>query len=273
MGHAATERSEIDNAAVALRLREEIARRRISRQGLADTARLSMSTLEKALAGRRRFTLATVVRLEQALGASLREESTPDASPPAATSPSAIPGLAPLEMGSYARPAVRWIEGSYVTLRPGFCDPQAIYAYRTRIRWNEEAGHLVFAESDRVDAGFEQAGFVSMPCLSGHIYLVTSVAGQYRMAMLGMAPRSMRLFGLLTTLQSGPGAQLTPTACPLAMVPGAQLSDISLGVVRPGEAGYAALAEILSTSTEGGFAEMAQPKLQPRLACQDPRAA
>src|SRR4051812_49706667 len=58
---------------VAATIREEIARRRISRQHLAEQAKLSISTLEKALGGRRPFTLATTVRLEQALGVSLRK--------------------------------------------------------------------------------------------------------------------------------------------------------------------------------------------------------
>jgi transcriptional regulator with XRE-family HTH domain len=57
-------------------IREEIARRRISRQTLAEQAKLSLSTLEKVLGGRRPFTLATTVRLEQALGVSLRKAGT-----------------------------------------------------------------------------------------------------------------------------------------------------------------------------------------------------
>src|SRR5881275_2054156 len=61
---------------VALVVREELARRRLSRQWLADEARVSLSTLEKALAGSRPFTLSTVVRLEEALGASLRGPAT-----------------------------------------------------------------------------------------------------------------------------------------------------------------------------------------------------
>src|SRR6202000_2237049 len=58
---------------IAETIREEIARRRISRQTLAEQAKLSLSTLEKVLGGRRPFTLATTVRLEQALGVSLRK--------------------------------------------------------------------------------------------------------------------------------------------------------------------------------------------------------
>ena len=173
---------EFDNDVVANRLREEIARRRISRQGLAETARLSLSTLEKALSGRRPFTLATIVRLEEALGAPLR-----DAAPQAA--PAATPGLAPEAMGSYARPAVQWIEGSYLTIRSSFGEQGALYAYRTLISWDEDAGHLVFAESEKDDHSFEQRGYVSMPHLSGHTYLITSVSGQYRMVMLSRAWR------------------------------------------------------------------------------------
>src|SRR6202040_3325862 len=68
---------------IAETIREEIARRRISRQTLAEQAKLSLSTLEKVLGGRRPFTLATTVRLEQALGVSLRKglEAEPAAVP------------------------------------------------------------------------------------------------------------------------------------------------------------------------------------------------
>ena len=62
---------------IATLIREELARRRISRQLLADQAKISISTLEKALSGRRPFTLATTIRLEQALGVALRANDTP----------------------------------------------------------------------------------------------------------------------------------------------------------------------------------------------------
>ena len=65
--------SDEQSRQVAATIREELARRRISRQHLAEQAKLSISTLEKALGGRRPFTLATTVRLEQALGVSLRK--------------------------------------------------------------------------------------------------------------------------------------------------------------------------------------------------------
>src|ERR1700704_5989608 len=88
---------------VAETIREEIARRRISRQSLAEQAKLSLSTLEKVLGGRRPFTLATTVRLEQALGVSLRKAR--EAPPPAAP----INGdVSPDGLGAYSRRSVEW---------------------------------------------------------------------------------------------------------------------------------------------------------------------
>src|SRR3954462_15467457 len=159
-----TELVETENRHVGDRVREELARRRLSRQALADMAKISLSTLEKSLSGTRPFTLATTIRLEEALGVPLR--------PGAAPTPPFSHDLAPEHMGAYGRAAGRWIEGRYLTLRPSFGSPGDIFAYVTTIRWVDEAGHLGFAESQRLDARFEQAGHVSMPNLSGHIYLV-----------------------------------------------------------------------------------------------------
>src|ERR1700745_524211 len=114
---------------IAEMIREELARRRISRQTLAEQAKLSLSTLEKVLGGRRPFTLATTVRLEQALGVSLRKGQE--------TAPATGNGeVSPDGLGAYSRRAVTWLEGTYVTVRPSFGDKEAIYAYRTDIAWD-----------------------------------------------------------------------------------------------------------------------------------------
>src|ERR1043166_217833 len=127
-----TQLSDAQSRQIAATIREELARRRISRQQLADQAKLSISTLEKALGGRGPFTLATTVRLEQALGVSLRkgaEEVT-----------AAQNGeVAPDSLGAYSRRAVAWMEGTYVTVRPSFSERDSIYAYRTQIAWDAAA--------------------------------------------------------------------------------------------------------------------------------------
>src|SRR4030081_366113 len=90
--------SDEQSRSVAALVREQLARRRISRQHLADQAKVKISTLEKALSGRRPFTLATTIRLEEALGAAVRKANA-DGSHAA---PPAIP-LASGELGFYSR--------------------------------------------------------------------------------------------------------------------------------------------------------------------------
>jgi transcriptional regulator with XRE-family HTH domain len=215
---------------VALKIREELARRRLSRQWLADSARISISTLEKALSGRRPFTLGTVIRLGEALQVELRPMPAQAAALPSESE------VAPHSMGSYARAAVRWLEADYLTLRPSFDEPGSIYAYRTMIEWDEEHCHLRFVEAARLDAAFSQTGFVSLPHLSGHIYLVTQSDGQYRMVILGRpsAAAGGALCGILSSLVSGAGSQLIPAATPITLVPTAGSDEPQLGLVRPG---------------------------------------
>jgi transcriptional regulator with XRE-family HTH domain len=200
-----------ENKAISGVIREELARRRMTRGALADRAKLSLSTLEKALAGQRSFTLATVVRLEEALGLPLRK--------PRAKSNGLQSGVAPDELGSYARTAVSFIEGPYMTIRASFSDPTGIYTYQTDIRWDEELSALAFQESERIDNEFRHSGLVSVPHQSGYIYLVTNRHGQYRMAILSRPTITGEMYGLLSTLHLGKGTQLTPVATPIVLVP------------------------------------------------------
>src|SRR3569832_965801 len=103
--------SDEQSREIAETIREELARRRISRQTLAEQAKLSLSTLEKVLGGRRPFTLATTVRLEEALGVSLRKGIE------AAPAPAVNGDVSPDGLGAYSRRSVAWLEGVYITLR------------------------------------------------------------------------------------------------------------------------------------------------------------
>jgi len=236
---------ETDSRAVGQRVREEIARRRMSRQALADMAKISLSTLEKALAGTRPFTLATTLRIEAAFGMVLRPSAPMTMVPASDTAPEA--------MGAYARSAVRWVEGRYLTLRPSFGTAGAIYAYVTTVRWLDEQGYLAFAESERADARFEQNGHVSMPNLSGYIYFVTNTLGQYRLMILARPNAQAILYGLLTTLQSGQGAQLTPATCTVALRTMAHNETPTTGLVAPGAVEYDDYRDMLDRAVSEDF--------------------
>lgn len=232
------------NGAVATAVREHLARRHISRQRLADEARISISTLEKALNGSRPFTLATLVRLETVLGASLRPR-------PAAPET----GAAPEELGGYGRAGVAWLEGEYRTLRPSFEVADAIYAYRIRIAWDDAEDHLTFEERERLDAPFSQRGVVSLPAKSGHIYLHTNVEGQMQLAILGRPAITAQMYGVLTTLASGSGSHLLPVAAAIALIP-LGTEGRPLGRMAASDPGYAEARAHLARITDDGFARL-----------------
>jgi transcriptional regulator with XRE-family HTH domain len=233
----------------AARIVEELARRRMTRQQLAVLAKISLSTLEKALSGRRTLTVATLVRLEEALGVNLRQNQPEPAAQPA------IPlGLAPATLGSYSRPAVSWMEGDYLTLRPSFSEPAAIYAYLTQIRWDEVVSNLVFSEAERIDAEYTQGGVVSAPHYSGHIYLVTNKHGQYRLVIVSRPTIRGELHGILATLQVGRGAQLTPVATPIVFLPLQTIPKAEFGVIRSGHQRHTQYRNLLKRTVEEPFA-------------------
>ena len=246
MAGEAGELSPDQNRAAAELVREALARRRMSRQQLADAARISLSTLEKALAGGRPFTLATTLRLEQALGVELR----PHASPPPLPS-------APESLGAYSHDAVRWLEGVYLTLRPSFEEAGSLYAYLTEIAWEADRSLLVFREAARLDGAFAQSGVVSVANKSGQIYLYTDEEGQMRLAVLGRPTISGALYGVLTTLQVGAGTQLIPVAAPFVLAPVAKLGfEPALGRIKAEHGLHDAYRAHLTRVTAGGFARL-----------------
>ena len=236
----------MDSHALADRIREELGRRRVTRQWLADAAKISLSTLEKALAGQRPFTTATLVRIEAALGLSLRPRRS-------AEEDGGHGDIAQERLGAYSRPAVRWLEGEYLTIRPSFMTEGAVLSYRTTFSWDDDASHLVFHESERADSAYTQRGEVALPHQSGHLYLVTQEQGQYRLAVLGRPTIDGVLCGLLTTLQAAGGTRLVPVSCPIALLPLRNHLDPVFGLKRPGEEGYDTLAAALCRVEGEGF--------------------
>jgi transcriptional regulator with XRE-family HTH domain len=231
------ELTEAESEAVAFAVREHLARRRMSRQRLADEARISISTLEKALGGSRPFTLATLVRLETALGVSLR--------------PTARPASAPKELGAYSRASVAWLERDYLTVRPSFEVKDAIYAYRTAIRWDDARGCLGFSEAERLDAPYAQKGVISLPNKSGHVYLHTNDEGQMRLAILSHPLITGQMYGVMSTLLSANGGHLVPVAVPFALVPMSE--GLTCGRVIPGDALYERYRAHLSRAMSEDF--------------------
>lgn len=241
---------DADHSRVAARVLEELARRRMSRAALAATAKLSLSTIEKILSGRRAMTLTTIVRIEEALDVRLR-----DPAPAEKPASAAATGFAPDELGGYGRAAVTWLEGANLTVRPSFSGGGAIYAYRTDITWNAERCVLTFREAERSDSDFTQFGDVAVPHQSGHIYLATNRHGQHRLAIFGRPTITGELHGLLTTLQAGRGSQLTPVSMPIAMQPMDEKRPPQFGRIAAGHAAHPAYGSLLRRTIGEHFAQ------------------
>lgn len=236
--------------AMAERVREALARKRMSREALAHAAGISLSTLEKALAGSRPFTLSTLIRLEEALGVSLRADGA--ASP--ATAKAA--DHAPDHLGGYSRVAVAWMVGGYITLRPSFTDPQAVYAYRTEIAWDETKGNLTFQESERLDTAYTQAGDVALSVRTGMTQLIVNFHGEHRLVTLGRPAIDGVMYGLLNTLQVARGGQLTPIATTIAFLPLKGQPKPAFGAVGPAHPAFAAYRTHLRRISTEAFARV-----------------
>jgi Helix-turn-helix domain len=230
----------------AQRIREELARKRMSRARLADAAKVSLSSIEKGLSGRRLFTEAALTRIGDALGLSFVE----DVVAPGAASNAAD------ELGGYARATVSWLEGNYLTIRPSSKRKDDLVTYITDVTWGDAQGHLVFKELARIDKAYAQFGSVAVPHQTGHIYFNTNRHGQQRLMVVKrdvMAKGAM--YGLLLTLQQERGARLMPVAMPVALVPVKHLAaPPALGAITSANKMYDEYRQILARVTVEGFA-------------------
>ena len=95
---------------------------------------------------------------------------------------------------------------------------------------------------------------MSVPAPSGHIYLITNVHGQYRLIIVTRPTISGEMYGILTTLQAGRGAQLTPVAAPIALIPLRGLKEVHFGRVGESDSCYAMYRQYLKKTVDEPFA-------------------
>src|SRR5262249_14087681 len=98
------------------------------------------------------------------------------------------------------------------------------------------------------------SGSVSVPHQSGHIYLLASRNGQYRLIVVSRPTITGEMYGILTTLQVGRGSHLMPVAAPIAMVPSRALKEFRFGQFLPKSPTYALYMKYLKRAVEDQFA-------------------
>jgi hypothetical protein len=94
---------------------------------------------------------------------------------------------------------------------------------------------------------------VSVPNQSGHIYLVTNRQGQYRLIVVSRPTIAGEMYGILTTLQVGRGAQLVPVSAPIVLIPIRAMGDVSFGRIVAGHPCYEIYGQYLRRTVEEPF--------------------
>ena len=153
---------------------------------------------------------------------------------------------------------MRWIEGEYLTIRPSFGDPGALYAYRTEIFWDEAGRGSAFARASGSTPPSRSTGGVGAEPvrarLSGH-----QQSGQYRLIIVARPTIDGEMHGILSTLLAGRGAQLTPIAAPIVFVPIGKAAEPVFGRIGVGHPRYEAYRELLRRTIDDAFAIFRQP--------------
>jgi|SRR5581483_5954037 len=213
----ATPTAEQKEIAKAIKL--ELARRKMPRKQLIGQTRLSLSAINKALAGQ--FSESTLIRLEDALGRSFRAGVNGAAE------------QAPAEIGSYLRVAVEHYVGSYLCIRPTIKKPGSIYSYVMDVTWDRAESCLVFQERERLDARHSHRGQFWIPGASPYLFLVSRGKGWLRSSAVSHLDAANEMRGILTMLHIPTGMQSLPTATPVVYIKRDNFQGDRLGVVPP----------------------------------------
>jgi len=162
---------------------------------------------------------------------------------------------APVYMGAYTEAAVDHYIGSYVTIRPGFSQPEQIMAYRTDITWDPEWPSLVFQERERTDAPYSHRGRLYIPASSMFIHLVSLTKGAMRMVLVSQLDQSLRMRGLITTLNKS-GPTLVPVSAPIIYLKQDTIDSGALGELGPSHKAYSTYRRLITETTADSYVKL-----------------
>ncbi len=154
---------------MVLKVREALARRRMTREALAEQAQVSGFNTRKGALGpalvyaaddgaRRGGRSASSFSMRAAVAMNTRADGVPAAA-----------GRSRARSSRQLRARRRFLARRAVPDAAPlvFADERAIFAYRTDIFWSDEASQLEFREAERLDHDYTQFGAVSVPHQSG----------------------------------------------------------------------------------------------------------
>ena len=190
---------------VVARIREELARRPMSREQLAHRASVSKSTVDKLMTGA--YSPKTVAKIEEALGVPLQRLQV-------------VSDVAPDWLGGYARSDVEIYLGDYELIRPDTTMPgRRINIYAMAMDWDEGGSRLRMIHHGIERSRYRQFGVISVPEGQPYIFVVSSDGGWHQSCILERISFTRDMSGLMFGLNMVSRANLyRPVVVPMALV-------------------------------------------------------
>lgn len=174
-------------------------------------------------------------------------------------------GIAPIQLGAYARRAVETYIGDYLTIRPAFSGSGNVIACATAIAWSEADSCLTFEERSRPDYTSPHTGQLFIPAGGGFVYLVSGHGkGWLRTALVSQLDTAGMMRGLILALHRVGGSMHVPASAPIVYVKRTDLADCVLGDLDPGSddataRAYAEYRRMLAETLDQNYARLARP--------------
>ncbi len=172
------------------RVRLEMAKLGLTREGLAERAACKERTLGNLLAGQA-VRDATIAKVARVLGLDLDDAFAREGSAPAAAgTPAKLDGRAGEEYGGYLLAAHAHYLGTYLAFRRVFSNRNELFRSVYEIDWDEELSRLRFFElqrfrgQDNRPVSSSHAGGVYISAHTGMIQLLTTFQGALRLVTL-----------------------------------------------------------------------------------------
>ncbi len=183
------------------RMRDELQRQRLSQKQLADRAKLSASTVYRALRGD--FSDKTLKSIEKALNAQFSQEKI------------ANEKFSDRTYGAYSREVYSHYEGYYKCIRPLFTKDDQVIVYYMHTYWSEEENCFLFSE---INDSYSHSGKIFIPPNVPFLHFLTCETGSLRLITACHLPGNLNILrGIVLTLAHPSRMDFLPAAAEILM--------------------------------------------------------
>lgn len=183
-------------------IREYISAKNLSREQFAHRAKVSISLLNKMLAGD--FTDKGLAKVESNTGVRFRSHNI-------------IRKQAPEYLGSYSYDDCHRYEGFYELIRRSFQEEHIIHSYAMEIKWSEESACLAVRHLGIKESQFRQFGLISMPESARYFFIQSQDRGWHSLAIMSKLDFSRIMYGALYSLGDVGTQGFLPMAVPIVI--------------------------------------------------------